>query len=106
MTDPAHPLFGRRFPLQWRSAPPADAGHVFVRYRGTLVLRLPTAATSLAPPRPALQTKLTFEAVTELVTLARHCEALCPPSPPLSGPPSPPPCVLGSATTSVPSSRR
>ena len=106
VTDPRHPLFGRRFSLHWRSAPPAGDGHVFVRYRGTLVLRLPTAATSLAPLWPTLQTKLTLTAVSELVTLARHCEVPGPRLPPPSGPPSPPPCAPAAATTSAPSLRR
>ena len=106
VTDPRHPLFGRRFPLHSRSAPSSGAGHVFVGYRRTMILRLPVDATSLALPRPAPQTKLTFEAVTELVTLAGHCEGLCPPDPPMSGPTSPGPCAPGSATTSPRSSRR
>lgn len=106
MIDPRHPLFGRRFPVHWRTAPPARDGHVFVHYQGTMVLRLPTAATSLAPPRPAAPTKLTLDAMTELVTLARYCEALCLPAPPLSGPASLPPCALGSVTTSPASFRR
>jgi hypothetical protein len=41
-----------------------------------MVLRLPVAATTLASSRPALSTKLTRDAVKELVMLAEDCEAL------------------------------
>ena len=41
VTDPTHPLFGRRFPLRSVSAPAHGAGHVFVAYRGHMTLRLP-----------------------------------------------------------------
>jgi len=45
VTDPAHPLYGRQFEIV--SAARNPDGHVFVRYRDGIVLRLPRAATSL-----------------------------------------------------------
>ncbi len=77
MTDPAHPLFGRRFPVLTVSASPQTGGYVFVSYRQGLVLRIERAATQLAPPRLAGRTKLTAAALEELVALARECDVLC-----------------------------
>jgi len=41
-----------------------------------MILRVPVASTTLAPSRPVLSTKLTLDAVQELVMLAEDCEAL------------------------------
>src|SRR6266566_2126241 len=75
VTDPTHPLFGRRFALISVSSPLHGQGSAFVSYREYMVLRLPVAATTLASSRPALSTKLTRDAVKELVMLAEDCEA-------------------------------
>ena len=78
ITDPKHPLFGRRFSLQPISTRPrVSAEHVFVSYGAFMVLRIPIAATNLAVSRPTSATKLTFEAVTELISLAEQWEVLC-----------------------------
>jgi hypothetical protein len=58
---------------------------VVVAYQGHMRLRIPLAATQLALPQEVLGTKLTWESVTELVTLAEQCEILCPSQPPPSG---------------------
>ena len=76
VTDPTHPLFGRRFPVISVSAPLHGPGNVLVRYREHMVLRLPVTSTTLAPSRPATSTKLTYSAVKELVAIAEDCEAL------------------------------
>ncbi|MGZ3627271.1 MAG: hypothetical protein ACXVDN_06315 [Ktedonobacteraceae bacterium] len=76
VTDPTHPLFGRRFALISVSAPLHGTGFAFVSYREQMVLRLPVAATTLASSRPVISTKLTLDAVTELMTIAEDCEAL------------------------------
>jgi hypothetical protein len=39
-----------------------------------MVLRLPVAATTLASSRPVISTKLTLDAVTELMTIAEGSE--------------------------------
>ena len=49
VTDPVHPLYGRRFSILSVSHPPQHAGHVVVAYRDFMRLRLPLLATSLAP---------------------------------------------------------
>src|SRR6266516_5638849 len=76
VTDPTHPLFGRRFALISVSSPLQGAGSAFVSYREYMVLRLPVASTTLALSRPVISTKLTYAAVKELLTIAEDCEAL------------------------------
>jgi hypothetical protein len=63
-----------------------------------MLLRIPLAATSLSPSLPVTRTKLTTQAIKELVTLATQCEVLCPSSPPSSGP--------ASLSTSKPKSKK
>ena len=55
VTDPAHPLHGRRFRLLSASRTVQTAGHVRVEYRPGILLMLPIQATSLRPaaPRPS-----------------------------------------------------
>ena len=85
VTDPTHPLFGRRFPMHSISAPERGGSYVLVLYRDTMTLRIPLSASNLAPLRSASFTKLTSDAVAQLITLAEQCEALCPPDPQTSG---------------------
>jgi hypothetical protein len=108
VTDPGHPLFGRRFMLLSTRPRPHSVGYIFVAYRDTMVLRLPQAATSLVTPPPASQslTKLTSHAVTELIFFAEQCEVLCPATPPNSGIDSHPRGKPVSAPTLRRSSRR
>jgi hypothetical protein len=72
VTDPSHPLFGRRFTLvSGRRPSTGGSDHVLVVLHGQILLRLPVAATSLAPrPLDEVASKLTIEAVRELITLA------------------------------------
>jgi hypothetical protein len=76
ITDPTHPLFGRRFALISVSSPLQGVGSAFVSYREYMVLRLPVASTTLALSRPVISTKLTTDAIKELLTIAEDCEAL------------------------------
>jgi hypothetical protein len=85
VTDPTHPLFGRRFPVHSISAPERGGIYVLVLYRESFTLRIPLSASNLAPPRSVSFTKLTSDSVAQLVTLAEQCEAVCPPDPPTSG---------------------
>jgi hypothetical protein len=85
VTDPTHPLFGRRFPTLSISAQPQSEGNVFVEYRPHMALRIPISATNLAPARPGPWAKLTLEAVVELVSLAGEYEVICPCNPLKSG---------------------
>lgn len=86
MTDPAHPLYGRRFPVISVSHPPQRPGHVTVAYRDFMRLRLPVLSTSLAPGRASTpRTKLTRKALLDLLALVQECAAPCPAPPDPSG---------------------
>jgi len=78
VTDPTHPLFGRRFPLLSAYPQAPTATHVFVTYQGCMVLRIPRAGTNLLPQLPRVSTTLTSHAITDLIALAEQCEVLCP----------------------------
>ena len=54
------------------------SGSAFVSYREYMVLRLPVAATTLAPSRPVISTKLTPDAIKELLTIAEDCDPSMP----------------------------
>jgi hypothetical protein len=58
---------------------------VLVIYQDGMVLRIPMAATNLVLPRPPSENKLTFAAITELVSLAEQWEVLCLSTPTKSG---------------------
>jgi hypothetical protein len=49
-----------------------------VAYQAYMSLRIPIAATNLVPAQPSLETKLTLEALSELISLAEQYEVLCP----------------------------
>jgi hypothetical protein len=106
VTDPTHPLFGRRFPLLSVSSSPQSAGNALVAYRQYMVLRIPRAATNLAPTRPAGSTKLTLQALHELISLAEQCEALWNATRPTYGDTCPPNSEPRSVRISPPSSKR
>jgi hypothetical protein len=108
VTDPTHPLFGRRFALLSSRPQPHSVGYIFVAYRDSMVLRILQSATNLVSPPPESEpmSKLTSHAVTELISLAEQCEVLCPAIQPNSGIDSHPRCKPISAPTSRRSSRR
>ena len=106
VTDPTHPLYQSRFPLLSRSSPLAGEAHVFVAYRGDMRLKIPLSATNLAPSRPASTSKLTPDALLDLVALATECEVLCPSTHDTSGSDSPKPSAKRPSRTSPRSFRR
>ena len=108
VTDPGHPLFGRRFVLLSPRPRPHSVGYLFVAYRDTMVLRIPQSATYFVspPPESAPMSKLTSHAITELIALAEQCEVLCPATQPNSGVDSPPRYKPISVPISRRSSRR
>jgi len=90
VTDPTHPLYGRRFPVLSISHPPQRPGHVVVAYRSFMRLRLPVQATSLvADNTPRFRTTFTRAALLELLALAKECEGTCSAHPGASGNGSP-----------------
>src|SRR6266851_6577409 len=108
VTDPGHPLFGRRFALVSTRPRPHSVGYLFVAYRDTMVLRMPQTATHgvSPPPESAPMSQLTSHAITERISLAEPCEVLCPATQRNSGIDSPPRGKPVSAPTSRRSSRR
>lgn len=94
VTDPAHPLHGRRFPLLSVSGSLRTAGYVWVEYRPGILLMLPIPATSLrSAAARGIATKLCLEALEDLVALAGGSEGACPSSLARSGRPCPRACA-------------
>jgi hypothetical protein len=78
VTDPAEPLFGKRFEVVSISRGNPPSAHVFVKYQGDIVLRLPLRATSLsALAEHAPRAKLCQLAVQDFLSLVKEYE-LCP----------------------------
>ena len=99
VTDPRHPLYGRRFASA--SAQLGASGYVYVAHRSGTTLRLPVTATSLHPlPRTVTGTKLTLEAIHDLLRLAAEGEHACPSVPATFGPACPLTGAASSLTTS------
>lgn len=85
VTDPTHPLFGRCFAPLRRLTPSRGQTHVLMVYREGVFLRLPLVVTDLVLSERRPPSKLTTQAVTELVTLAEQSRLLCPSPPKPSG---------------------
>jgi hypothetical protein len=91
VTDPTHPLYGRRFPVHSISHPVHGLGHVFVMYRQDVQLRIPLASTNLvACPRVTRPTKFTLVAIRQVLSLVKEWETPCLTDPQPSGNESPP----------------
>jgi len=106
VTDPGHPLYGRRFAVV-PAVEGARSDYIHVAHRGGTVLPLPVGATSLHPlPREVGGTKLTLEAIHDLLRLAAEGERACPSAPARSGQDCPPTGAASSSTTSPPCSGR
>jgi hypothetical protein len=107
VTDPRHPLFGRRFAVVSARASSGIGTQICVAYAGGAVLKLSIAATSLNLARSNLPVaKLTLEAIRELIRLVTEGEQPCPSNPAMSGSASPQTSGASSSMTSPPSCRR
>ena len=80
VTEPTHPLFGRRFRLIAVTRTLQSGSYARVEYRPGNPLILPLGVTSLSPGLAdgRARTKLTPEALAELVAVAGESEAVCP----------------------------
>src|SRR5512135_2630191 len=72
VTDPTHPLFGRRFPVLSISRQLQSPPSVLVAYRETMRLRIPVSSTSLASQTHTPGTKWAREAVREFLSLVQE----------------------------------
>jgi hypothetical protein len=113
VTDPTHPLFGRRFLLLSMSVPSSQSDsssqritYAFVLYREYMVLRIPLFSTNLAHAQPFLPTKFTLQSLYEIISIAKDCEELCPIDQNPSGQLYPPNSKDKSVKKSHPSCRR
>ena len=77
VTDPCHPLYGKRFPVFSIGLSARSVGFVVAIYKDPMRIRIPISATNLAPTAKVPTSKLTLTSVTELITLAEQCEGLC-----------------------------
>jgi len=85
VTDPSHPLFGKRFEVVAISRPRDGRQFMLVRYAGTMQLRIPVAATGQVPLELCgPHAKLSFEAIEDLLAFVKEYEA-CPIDPRMSG---------------------
>lgn len=78
VVDPSHPLFGREFPISYLTRHPTDGRrYVLAEFKDGLALRIPVASTNFGYFKPdMIVTKLTLEAIEELLRAAHECEAL------------------------------
>jgi hypothetical protein len=75
VTDPAEPLFGKRFRVESVASPPQEVGHVFLQREDGIVLKVPLRATSLSTlVRHAPRAKLCKHAVQEFLDLVMEYE--------------------------------
>ena len=99
--DPTHPRYGRRFLVASRpTRPDAQGLHFLVFLRETVQLRLPLRVT-LPVSTEQVVTKLTPEAVADLIATAHAC-GLWPSDPQPSGDSSPLPSNKPSSLISQP----
>lgn len=76
VTDPTHPLYGRRFEILSAPRGRDDYAHLLVRYRDGIVLRLPRRVTSLsALGHDAPRATLSRTAVEEFLSLVKEYES-------------------------------
>src|SRR5262249_3993400 len=82
VTDPTHPLFGRRFVVHSLSQSLGRAGFVYVVYQETMMLRLPVEVTNRHRcPQLRARAKWTAEATEGFLTLFKEVQPACPPAP-------------------------
>src|SRR5712691_7610906 len=77
VTDPTHPLCGRRFPLLSARPQAPTATHVCVNSQAFMVRRLPRAVTNLLPPSSQVLTTLPSHTLTALRSRAEPGEVRC-----------------------------
>ena len=75
MTDPGHPLYGRRFPVHTVTGGDIQSARVFVVYRGDQRLMILREATNLSVlERTEVRSKLSTRVVREFLALVKEYE--------------------------------
>ncbi|WP_437222479.1 hypothetical protein SH661x_002798 [Planctomicrobium sp. SH661] len=78
VTDPCHPLFGRRFPVHTVTGGDTHSACVYVVYQGDHRLKIFREATNLSVlERMAPRSKLSISSIREFLALVKEYE-LCP----------------------------
>lgn len=86
VTDPFHPLYGRRFKVHSLTGGAVETARVYVEYRDGIRLQILQCSTNLSLLEPAgLRSKLTAAAVKEFLALVQEYEP-CLSRPRKSGP--------------------
>jgi hypothetical protein len=94
VTDPGHPLCGRRFRLLTVTSGVRSAQFARVVYRPDIFLLLPISVTSLHPPTTrSVPTKLCLEALEDLLRVTAEREGECRSTPTTSGEACRPACA-------------
>jgi hypothetical protein len=105
VTDPRHPLYGRRYVLLSAVHSSSRRVYVHVTDTGDVVLKIPIAATSLRPaPHGRPSSKLSLDAIRDLLRLA--CPSAEPSIPEILDPIGPRVPAERPAPASPPSTRR
>jgi hypothetical protein len=80
--DPTYPLFGRRFRLVSITRGTCSDSCARVEWRFGLTLLLPLEVTNLVPRKEqrTMRTRLSIEAIEDLVAVAEGSEGACPSS--------------------------
>jgi hypothetical protein len=79
VTDPGHPLYGRRYALLSPVRSSSGRGYAHVSDTGDVVLKIPIAATSLQPAPPGRpSSKLSLDAIRDLLRLALRVQSAKP----------------------------
>src|SRR5689334_5520309 len=90
VTDPTHPLYGRNFPVVSMTSGRHGTAYAYVDDRNGTVLRVSIMATNLHPAPLDLPTsKLTLDAIRDLVRLASQTEPAGWSGPPTDAGPAP-----------------
>jgi hypothetical protein len=85
VTDPVHPLYGRRFQVHTVTGGDIQSARVFVVYRGDQRLMILREATNLSVlERTDVRSKLSARVVRDFLALVKEYE-LCLPAPKPSG---------------------
>ena len=77
VTDPAHPLFGREFRVISVTSKGLRESSVRVEYCKHITILIPLVATDQIERTDAMNSKLTYESVVELTSLAKEDGILC-----------------------------